>query len=99
VIEATAEKHKNFSEQLEQRDAEIFLVLPSLLILKSLENDDKDICNFFYPDMQNEESDSGRKMKNLKQVYESGRDKHGSYDFYNLMEKIIIEGELTDKEK
>lgn len=99
MIEATAEKHKNFSEQLEQRDAEIFLVLPSLLILKSLENDDKDICNFFYPDMQNEESDSGRKMKNLKQVYESGRDKYGSYDFYNLMEKILIEGELTDKEK
>lgn len=38
-------------------------------------------------------------MKNLKQVYESGREKYGSYDFYNFMEKILIEGELTDKEK
>jgi hypothetical protein len=51
VIEATSEKHKSFGELLEQRDAEIFFIIPSLLILKSLENDDKEICNFFYPDM------------------------------------------------
>lgn len=51
VVEATGEKHKQFAEQLEQRDAEIFLNIPSLLILKSLENDDKEICSFFYPDM------------------------------------------------
>lgn len=40
-----------FAEQLESRDMEIFFIIPSLLILKSLENDDKEICNFFYPDM------------------------------------------------
>jgi hypothetical protein len=40
VIEATAEKHKQFAEQLEQRDSEIFFIIPSLLILKSLENED-----------------------------------------------------------
>jgi hypothetical protein len=51
VIEATGEKHKSFAEQLENREAEIFLILPSLLILKSLEGDDKDICTFFNPDM------------------------------------------------
>lgn len=41
MIEATGEKHKHFAEQLESRDAEIFVIIPSLLILKSLENDDK----------------------------------------------------------
>ena len=41
VVEATAEKHKSFGEQLEQRDSAIFFIIPSLLILKSLENDDK----------------------------------------------------------
>ena len=51
VVEATAEKHKQFSEQLEQRDAEVFLNIPALLILKSIENDDKEICSIFYPDM------------------------------------------------
>ncbi len=43
-IEATAEKHKPFAEQLEIRDMEIFMIIPSLLILKSLEKDDKEIC-------------------------------------------------------
>lgn len=74
-------------------------MLPSLLILKSLENDDKDICTFFYPDVANEDSEAGGKMKNLKTVYESGREKYGSYDFYNLMEKILIEGPLTAEEE
>jgi hypothetical protein len=56
VIEATAEKHKSFSEQLESREAEIFFIIPSLLILKSLEGDDKDICSFFNPDMFDKKS-------------------------------------------
>jgi len=43
VIEATGEKHKAFAEQLENREAEIFFIIPSLLILKSLEGDDKEI--------------------------------------------------------
>lgn len=51
VIEATGEKHKTFSEQLDNREAEIFVIIPSLLILKSLEGDDKDICSFFNPEM------------------------------------------------
>jgi len=28
VIEATAEKHRQFFEQLEQRDTEIFFIIP-----------------------------------------------------------------------
>jgi len=99
VIEATAEKHKGFAEQLEQRDAEIFLVIPSLLILKSLENDDKDICASFHPDMADLTTDSGRSMGNLKKIYEKGRKKYGIYDFYNLMEKLLIEVDVTDEEK
>jgi len=99
VIEATAEKHKTFAEQLEQRDAEIFIVIPSLLILKSLENDDKDICSFFYPEMADPNSDSGKQMTALRVVYENGRKKYGMYDFYNLMEKLLIEVEISEEEK
>ncbi len=51
VIEATADKHKKFAEEIETRDMEIFLVIPAMLILKSLENDDKNICSYFYPEM------------------------------------------------
>lgn len=60
MIEAIGEKHKQFADQLEQRDTEIFVIIPSLLILKSIENDDKDICSFFYPDIKDKTSEKGR---------------------------------------
>lgn len=96
VIEATAEKHKQFAEQLEQRDSEIFFIIPSLLILKSLENDDKEICNFFYPDMFDENNKQGQQLKSLKLDYDRGRNKMKSdYLFYNLVEKCLLEIELS----
>lgn len=60
MIEATGEKHKVFAEQLENREAEVFLIIPSLLILKSLEGDDKDICSFFNPEMFNKDTMQGQ---------------------------------------
>ena len=60
VIEAIGEKHKQFADQLEQRDTEIFVIIPSLLILKSIENDDKEIFSFFYPDMIDRNSEKGK---------------------------------------
>ena len=94
VIEATAEKHKQFSEQLEQRDAEIFLNIPALLILKSIENDDKEICSIFYPDMYDKSSETFRQVDNLKNFYESLRRRFGSYELYNLLEKCLIDVRL-----
>jgi len=54
---------------------------------------------FFFPDMGDENTDSGKQMCNLKKVYENGRKKHGMYDFYNLMEKCLIEVKLEESEK
>jgi hypothetical protein len=100
VIEATAEKHKTFAEQLEQRDSEIFFIIPSLLILKSLENDDKEICNFFYPDMFDTATKQGQQLKYLKDEYECGRKiMKSDYDFYNLVEKCLLEIDLSHNDK
>jgi hypothetical protein len=84
---------------LEQRDTEIFVIIPSLLILKSIENDDKEICSFFYPDIIDKNNEKGRIMDQLKKIYESGRKKLGGYEFYNLVEKCLIEVQLSDGEK
>jgi len=99
VIEATGEKHRQFAEQLEQRDTEIFFIIPQLLILKSLENDDKEICSFFYPDMYNPNTEKGKIVLELKKIYEKGQQKLGSYEFYNLLEKCLIEVELDAEDK
>lgn len=100
VIEATGEKHKEFAEQLENREAEIFFIIPSLLILKSLEGDDKDICSFFNPDMFDKNTTQGMQLVKLHQNYDEGRQKMGSFfDFYNLIEKCLLEVPLTEAEK
>lgn len=98
VIEAIGEKHRQFADQLEQRDTEIFVIIPSLLILKSIENDDKEICSFFYPEIIDRNSEKGKIMVELKRNYEASRKKLGGYEFYNLVEKCLIDVPLTEPE-
>lgn len=51
MVEGTAEKYKSFQEQIEDRDTVIFVTIPALLILKNLDDDDKGICQMFFPPM------------------------------------------------
>lgn len=39
-IEAISEKYSQFKEQIESRDAEIFVSIPSILILMSIDKED-----------------------------------------------------------
>lgn len=84
---------------MEQRDTEIFFIIPQLLILKSLENDDKEICSFFYPDMYDPTTEKGAVVQELKKMYENHRKNVGRYEFYNLLEKCLIEVELNSNDK
>lgn len=58
VIEATASKYKQFNEQVVDRDTDIFVSIPALLILKCLDDDDKGICRSFFPPMYGEDSNT-----------------------------------------
>ena len=69
------------------------------MILKSLENDDKEICSFFYPDMYDTNTEKGKVVEELKKVYEKDRQLVGRYEFYNLLEKCLIEVELNSNDK
>ena len=51
IIESTCEKYPQFQEQVECREADIFMSIPALILLKSLENEDKNIGQFFLPEM------------------------------------------------
>lgn len=58
IIEATSEKYSKFQSQVEDRDTEIFVTIPALLILKCLDDDDKGICKSFFPPMFGEDGNS-----------------------------------------
>jgi hypothetical protein len=56
IIESTCEKYPQFLELVECREADIFMSIPTLLILKCLEREDKNICQFFLPEMYSEKT-------------------------------------------
>lgn len=90
-IEVLCEKYEDIQEQLESRDPSIFIWLPNILIIKSLENEDKGICKEFNPPMFNENEESGKVYNKLKKfrkiLYDKVKDK---YKAYNLLEKLAI---------
>ena len=106
MIEATSEKYKYFQEQIEFRDTVIFVTIPALLILQNLDDDDKDICRQFFPPMFGEE---GTGCENLaadekelthqkyivvkKDYMKHKRKANNEYDYYNLIEKSILDME------
>jgi len=87
VVEGTMEKNNEFKEAIESMDAQIFITIPSLLILKSLEDDDRGICKSFYPDMFNGDKMVGQTFLALKRSYQQGCDSSDDYAYYNQIEK------------
>lgn len=71
MIEATSEKYNKFSGQVEDRDTEIFVTIPALLILKNLDDDDKGICRSFFPPMFGEDGNSSSRSSNAEENDES----------------------------
>lgn len=67
--------------------------------MKSLENDDKEICSFFYPDMYDPKTEKGAIVVEMKKLYADCQKKMGSYQFYNLIERCLIEVELSEADK
>ena len=51
IIETLAEKYEQFNEALECREADVFLQIPCILILCNLDNNDKNICIQFLPNI------------------------------------------------
>lgn len=83
AIECIGEKHRAFAEQVECREAEIFISIPCLLILKSIDSDqqavmaqDRAICRRFLPTMFRENEDTCRKYNALKEEYQNLKTKH-----------------------
>eukprot|EP01017_Pseudomicrothorax_dubius_P033110 TRINITY_DN439_c0_g1_i1.p1 TRINITY_DN439_c0_g1~~TRINITY_DN439_c0_g1_i1.p1 ORF type:complete len:306 (+),score=75.13 TRINITY_DN439_c0_g1_i1:789-1706(+) len=90
-LEGLCEKHPLFAEQVECRDAAIFVTIPCLLLLKLLEGDDKDICAFFLPELLDPEERCGRLLEELRTWFTKCRTFFASsFEYHNFLEKMII---------
>ncbi|CAD8173694.1 unnamed protein product [Paramecium octaurelia] len=91
IIETTAEKYQQFKEQLECRDSDIFVAIPCLIILKHLEDEDRNICLYFLPMLNDTSSKLHQSFMILKQEFQTWRRQHSkSYEYYNIIEKLIL---------
>lgn len=102
IIETTGEKHKvhahqcidylqTFQEQIEYRDADIFVAIPCLIVLKHLENEDKNICSYFLPTMDDPSSKQYQLFQQLRTEFDQWRQTHqASYEYYNILEKALL---------
>jgi len=90
IIEATSEKYKEFEEQIEYRDADIFLTIPCLLILKGLENNDRAICKYFLSSIDDVNTKHGKMYAELKDMYHKASEGVNYYDYYNHIERLVL---------
>jgi hypothetical protein len=85
LIEELIDKHENIKEKIDSMDADIFIMLPSIGVLKMLENNDKSFNNFFNSDTQFTEL-----LVNLKKRYASEREARHK-ELYRLIEGVLLE--------
>ncbi|CAG9323865.1 unnamed protein product [Blepharisma stoltei] len=91
LIEKISEKYQNFQRQLECSDAELFVIIPSLLVLKTLEEEDKGICRYFCPRMYDENDEIGITWKRLKRNFKLGKLASSSLlEYTELLEMMIL---------
>lgn len=96
-LEAIMEKHEGFREQIETRDAEIFVSIPCFLVLMALDQEDRKLCQSFCPDMFKDGTDTNLKFQELKAHFE-GRNIEEDFELYNILEKTILDLKLNPGE-
>ena len=100
MIESTGEKYKEFEEKLECREADIFLTIPCLLLLKFLDNDDKMICVHFLPQILKSNDKINIIYMELNEEFKQWKFFNmKKYEYYNSIEKSILGINLTEEEK
>jgi len=60
------EKYESFKEKIEYREADIFVTIPMIIILKGVEGTDKDICEHFLPELKDVNIELGQMYYYIK---------------------------------
>ena len=97
LIEGLTEKHKEVQEKIESMDADIFIIIPCLAILKSLDENDTSIYTLYYPELSLQSGDQ-QCFDNIKKMYTRLKQQTTGYALYNIVEQLILELPLDVKQ-
>ncbi len=93
LIEGLTEKYRSLREKVESMDADVFIVIPCIAILRSLDDNDRRLYNCYYPDIGSQGADQ-RAFADLKLLYTEIVGSRGErFATYNSLERAIIERE------
>lgn len=95
LVEGISEKYKDIEERIENIDADIFVIMPCIVVLNSLEGNDKGICEHYYLKGKNNDNDR-EEFKLLKEKYKRMKKKcKDEYELYNIIEREILDKGIT----
>lgn len=98
VLEAIQEKHSKFAEEWDDRDADIFVSIPWLLILYAIDDEDRGLAAQFCPEIFKEGTESNKVLKELKELL-GNKKISDDFEMYNYIEKTILNIELSQEIK
>lgn len=81
---------------VEDIEADVFIIVPCLVILKALDKDDKHLCKYFLPNLNQIDTKTFRNYFELEKQFDEW--KHHSaehYHYYNILEKLIVKIKLS----
>lgn len=55
VLEGLSEKYESFKDQLETFEAEVFVIIPMIMVLRKIDGEDRGICEHFLPQLSEKE--------------------------------------------
>jgi len=98
VIEAIKEKHSKFANQIDDRDAEIFVSIPCIMVLMGIDGEDKGLTAQFWPEIFKDGTELNKVLTELKDLV-GGKKICEDYEVYNYIEKQILDMELPEEIK
>ena len=93
LIEGLAEKHKEVQEKIEAVDADIFIIIPCLAILKAVEEDDPKLYSMYYYEVAGKHTEI---YEEIKRTYSQLKQQTEGYELYNLLERMILEKQVDE---
>ncbi len=91
LIEGAAEKYPDVRDKIEAVDTEIFVSLPCLAVLSSLDGADKGICDHYYPAIHDQGIEQ-EEYAGIRDRYESLKRRcRDGYELYNIVEQSVLD--------
>eukprot|EP00826_Nyctotherus_ovalis_P041566 TRINITY_DN4208_c0_g2_i12.p2 TRINITY_DN4208_c0_g2~~TRINITY_DN4208_c0_g2_i12.p2 ORF type:complete len:293 (-),score=87.48 TRINITY_DN4208_c0_g2_i12:101-979(-) len=87
LIEGLMEKHKETVEKIEAMDADIFITVPCLAILKAIDGNGKgtSLCR------------EGKELEEARRNYRRMKGKSEGYELYNALERMVLEKKVEER--